>query len=80
MISVAGELRTEMINGTVPGGLHKQFPANVLQLIIQSGAKGSNVNATQISTLLGQQELEGRRVPVMISGKTLPSFPAFDSR
>ena len=50
-----------------------------LQLIVQSGAKGSNVNATQISCLLGQQVLEGRRVPVMASGKTLPSFVAFDS-
>jgi hypothetical protein len=28
--------------------------------------------------MLGQQELEGRRVPRMASGKTLPSFMAFD--
>lgn len=26
----------------------------------------------------GAQELEGRRVPRMASGKTLPSFPAYD--
>lgn len=44
----------------------------------QTGAKGSSVNATQISSLLGQQALEGKRVPVMVSGKTLPAFPAFD--
>jgi len=49
------------------------------QMIIQSGAKGSPVNATQISCLLGQQALEGRRVPTMISGKSLPCFPAFDA-
>ncbi len=30
--------------------------------MIQSGAKGSSVNATQISCLLGQQALEGKRV------------------
>lgn len=78
MMSVADKLQTEMISSTVPSGLTKQFPSNALQLIIQSGAKGSMVNATQISTLLGQQALEGRRVPVMISGKTLPSFLAFD--
>lgn len=48
-------------------------------MIIQSGAKGSTVNATQISCLLGPQSLEGRRVPVMVSGKTLPSFAAFDA-
>ena len=43
-----------------------------------SGAKGSNVNHSQVGVMLGQQELEGRRVPVMISGKTLPCFTAYD--
>lgn len=43
-----------------------------------SGAKGSNVNFSQISCLLGQQELEGKRVPVMASGKSLPCFDAYD--
>jgi DNA-directed RNA polymerase I subunit RPA1 len=28
---------------------------------------------------LGQQELEGKRVPLMSSGRTLPSFKAFDT-
>ena len=28
--------------------------------------------------MLGQQELEGRRVPIMASGKTLPSFVPYD--
>eukprot|EP00048_Salpingoeca_helianthica_P014144 m.217095 g.217095 ORF g.217095 m.217095 type:complete len:1703 (-) comp15596_c5_seq5:18-5126(-) len=78
MMRAADKYQTELIGATVPNGLMKQFPRNVLQLIIQSGAKGSNVNATQISSLLGQQALEGRRVPVMISGKSLPSFPAYD--
>ena len=43
-----------------------------------TGAKGSNVNHSQVSVMLGQQELEGKRVPMMISGKTLPSFVAYD--
>lgn len=43
--------------------------------MVQAGAKGSAVNAMQISGLLGQIELEGKRPPVMISGKSLPSFP-----
>ena len=33
-----------------------------------TGAKGSMVNFSQISCLLGQQELEGRRPPRMSSG------------
>ena len=47
--------------------------------MIQSGAKGSSVNAMQISCLLGQIELEGKRPPLMISGRSLPSFVAYDT-
>lgn len=60
-------------------GLLKKFPDNNLQLMVQSGAKGSTVNTMQISCLLGQSELEGKRPPLMISGKSLSSFPPYDS-
>jgi hypothetical protein len=56
----------------------KPFPANCMSLMTVSGAKGSLVNFSQIAVLLGQQELEGRRVPRMASGKTLPCFRPFD--
>ena len=36
------------------------------------------VNQSQVSCALGQQALEGRRVPRMSSGKTLPSFMPYD--
>lgn len=57
----------------------KAFRFNHMSLMIHTGAKGSNVNLSQISCLLGQQELEGRRVPRMVSGKTLPSFRPHDT-
>lgn len=63
----------------LPAGLLKRFPYNHLQMMIQSGAKGGLVNALQISCLLGQIELEGKRVPLMISGKTLPSFRPYET-
>ncbi|KAL1129002.1 hypothetical protein AAG570_013534 [Ranatra chinensis] len=63
----------------VPAGLSTPFPHNNLQLMVQSGAKGSTVNTMQISCLLGQIELEGKRPPLMISGKSLPSFKAYDT-
>ena len=63
----------------MPHELKRRFPFNHMQMMTQSGAKGSAVNAQQISCVLGQQELEGRRVPVMVSGKTLPSFKAFET-
>lgn len=71
---------TSAINSTcLPNGLVRPFPKNDMQMMTVSGAKGSNVNANQISCLLGQQELEGRRVPLMVSGRSLPSFRPFDT-
>lgn len=63
----------------LPAGLRKPFPKNQMQAMTISGAKGSSVNANLISCNLGQQVLEGRRVPTMVSGKTLPSFQAFET-
>lgn len=73
------QVTTKLIKTCLPSGLVKPFPLNNMQMMTVSGAKGSNVNASQISCLLGQQSLEGRRVPTMVSGKTLPSFKAFET-
>ncbi|XP_023211114.1 DNA-directed RNA polymerase I subunit RPA1-like [Centruroides sculpturatus] len=83
-IDAAMKTETDTFNNEInkiciPDGLWKKFPQNNLQLMIQSGAKGSSVNAMQISCLLGQIELEGKRVPLMISGKSLPSFLPYDT-
>jgi DNA-directed RNA polymerase I subunit RPA1 len=79
MQRVFSKTQSKINNIVVPGHLVKPFPVNNMQAMTISGAKGSKVNATQISTLLGQQALEGRRVPTMVSGKTLPSFKPFDT-
>ncbi|TFK71780.1 beta and beta-prime subunits of DNA dependent RNA-polymerase [Pluteus cervinus] len=74
------ELTTSIAKACIPGGLFRSFPHNNMQTMTLSGAKGTAVNARQISCALGQQELEGRRVPVMVSGKTLPSFRPFETK
>ncbi|KAJ3090513.1 hypothetical protein HK102_003478 [Quaeritorhiza haematococci] len=76
--SATNRLTSSIISSCIPDTLVKPFPYNNMQVMTVSGAKGSAVNVSQISCLLGQQELEGRRVPTMVSGKTLPSFVAFD--
>ncbi|KAL1866279.1 hypothetical protein Plec18167_009119 [Paecilomyces lecythidis] len=73
------KLSSEITAACLPSGLAKPFPWNQMQSMTISGAKGSSVNANLISCNLGQQVLEGRRVPVMISGKTLPSFRAYET-
>ncbi|KAI6242657.1 DNA-directed RNA polymerase subunit [Aphelenchoides fujianensis] len=69
---------TDRINkACVPTGLIRSFPDNALQMMIQSGAKGSMVNSIQISCALGQIELEGQRPPLSCVGRTLPFVQRF---
>ncbi|KAF7352593.1 DNA-directed RNA polymerase subunit [Mycena venus] len=74
------KMTEDITKACMPKGLLRKFPHNHMQTMTLSGAKGSAVNARQISCALGQQELEGRRVPVMVSGKTLPSFRPFETK
>ncbi|KAI0518577.1 hypothetical protein F5B22DRAFT_644885 [Xylaria bambusicola] len=73
------QLSSKVTQSCLPTGLVKQFPKNHMQSMTISGAKGSPVNANLISCNLGQQTLEGRRVPIMVSGKTLPCFRPFET-
>ncbi|EKX73872.1 DNA-directed RNA polymerase I, putative [Theileria equi strain WA] len=61
------------INSVVDSTLLK-FPENGFFGMVATGAKGSKVNFAMICSALSQQTLEGRRVPVMPSIRTLPSF------
>uniref|UniRef100_A0A7N0T457 DNA-directed RNA polymerase subunit n=1 Tax=Kalanchoe fedtschenkoi TaxID=63787 RepID=A0A7N0T457_KALFE len=83
--SLDGEMRGKLntlvnsINKDLfPNGLLKPFPKNCFSLMTTSGAKGGAANLQQVSSLLGQQDLEGKRVPRMASGKTLPCFIPWD--
>ena len=77
--SETAKLSTAITAACLPSGLQKPFPRNQMQAMTVSGAKGTVVNANLISCNLGQQVLEGKRVPVMVSGKTLPSFKPFET-
>jgi DNA-directed RNA polymerase II subunit RPB1 len=46
--------------------------------MVDSGAKGSNLNITQMLGLLGQQQVAGRRIQYTLQDRTLPHFPKFD--
>lgn len=79
MNSKSNKLSSDITKACLPLGLVKQFPKNQMQTMTVSGAKGSGVNANLISCNLGQQVLEGRRVPIMVSGKSLPCFKPFET-
>ncbi|RDA90344.1 hypothetical protein CP533_3069 [Ophiocordyceps camponoti-saundersi (nom. inval.)] len=75
----ATKITDAVLQVCLPSRLDKPFPGNQMQTMTTSGAKGSMVNASLITCNLGQQVLEGRRVPLMISGKSLPSFKPFET-
>lgn len=77
--SKVNAITSQVVSKCIPEGTMKRFPYNSMQAMALSGAKGSGVNVSQIMCLLGQQALEGRRVPVMVSGKTLPSFKPYET-
>jgi len=68
----------DTISACLPHGQRVPFPKNCFACMIQTGAKGSKVHHSQISCIMGQQELEGRRVPFLATRRSLPSFAPFD--
>lgn len=50
---------------------------NILQMAT-SGSKGSSTNIAQMTASVGQQAVEGKRIPFGFNGRTLPHFPKDD--
>ena len=51
---------------------------NRFKAIVDSGAKGSVTNILQMMSCLGQQSVEGKRVPYGFEHRTLPHFNKYD--
>lgn len=46
--------------------------------IVKCGSKGTQINISQMISCLGQQSIEGGRIPYGLDGRTLPHFTRFD--
>lgn len=51
---------------------------NYMKAMVLSGSKGSYINISQIITCLGQQNVEGKRVPFGFFERSLPHFYKYD--
>uniref|UniRef100_A0A6C0J2W5 DNA-directed RNA polymerase n=1 Tax=viral metagenome TaxID=1070528 RepID=A0A6C0J2W5_9ZZZZ len=51
---------------------------NRIVQMVKSGSKGSDQNITQMVALLGQQNIEGKRVQYTLQDRTLPHFARYD--
>lgn len=47
---------------------------NALNIMISAGSKGSYVNNSQIRVLVGQQNVDGKRIPPTFGGRTNPAY------
>lgn len=51
---------------------------NRFTIIVKSGSKGSMLNISQMISCLGQQSVDGKRVPYGFDNRTLPHFKKYD--
>lgn len=45
---------------------------------VLAGSKGSTINISQIMACVGQQNVEGKRIPFGFNNRSLPHFSKFD--
>lgn len=53
-------------------------PCNNVGTMVKSGSKGSTTNVSQMTAAVGQQSLEGKRLPFGFKYRVLPHFPKDD--
>ena len=53
-------------------------PNNRFLIIVNSGSKGAAINISQMISCLGQQNVDGKRIPYGFDGRTLPHFHKYD--
>ncbi len=51
---------------------------NRLVAMVRSGSKGEGINIAQMMACLGQQAIEGKRIPYGLTDRTLPHFKKYD--
>lgn len=54
-------------------------PKNRAYSMKEAGSKGNDYNIQQMSTHLGQQKVQGKRVPIGYTDRTLPHYYRYDS-
>ena len=59
-------------------GLRSLADTNRMTNMVKAGSKGSDVNVSQMIATVGQQAIEGKRVPNGFQHRTLPHFKRFD--
>ena len=59
-------------------GINSLGKANRFVTMVNSGSKGSKINIAQMICCLGQQSVDGKRIPKGYTDRTLPHYHKFD--
>jgi len=59
-------------------GLNSLSDKNRFVIMVNAGSKGSEINISQMISCLGQQQVDGKRVPYGFTDRTLPHFNKYD--
>jgi DNA-directed RNA polymerase II subunit RPB1 len=59
-------------------GLQTLHPDNRFRTMVNAGSKGSELNISQMIACVGQQNVDGKRIPYGFDDRTLPHFTKFD--
>ena len=51
---------------------------NRFVIMVNAGSKGSDLNISQMISCLGQQNVQGKRIPYGFNNRTLPHYNKFD--
>jgi DNA-directed RNA polymerase II subunit RPB1 len=68
-VDIAGDILLQNLNSV----------DNSFIMMATSGSKGKSLNLSQMISCVGQQNLEGKRIPSHFGNRTLPHFPQFDN-
>jgi len=66
------------IKNTEQVGLKSLGKDNRFKIMVDAGSKGSELNIAQMVSCVGQQNVDGKRIPYSYRNRTLPHFCQFD--
>ena len=76
--SKVNSILNKTINETGKIGLANLDPKNRATYMVNSGSKGKLTNIAQMVACLGQQNVDGKRIPYGFDGRTLPHYYKYD--
>jgi DNA-directed RNA polymerase II subunit RPB1 len=76
--SKVNSILNKTINDTGRIALSNLDPKNRATFMVNSGSKGKLTNIAQMIACLGQQNIDGKRIPYGFDGRTLPHYHKYD--